>query len=290
MFCIKCGTQIAEEASFCHQCGAKVVSREFLQQSKDMLSVANKSNNIDEIETIRETVENTVDSFTTMNDGKDFIQFVDNHVRTTTGFQSAEDLIMNSKPWKFVWICFGIFTLLGIIFVEKSIEGLLLGILIVGGLFGYAAMYITGAYIRKQYRRKFCGKFEQEINTDDFLLFLNKHLGMVSPYFHKCGYLNQRGGILTAIDKFIAESADQITLCCEFGPKKKHLATIWIRPDLNGLETKRMFYGVGAEYNGFLIDGRESGFRGHACLIKTAPIMQAAMEYYLKYIIKNHHE
>ena len=48
-----------------------------------------------------------------------------------------------------------------------------MGILIVGGLFGYAAMYITGAYIRKQYRRKFCGKFEQEINTDDFLLFLN---------------------------------------------------------------------------------------------------------------------
>ena len=52
MFCIKCGTQIAEEASFCHQCGAKVVSREFMQQSKDMLSVANKSNNIDEIETL----------------------------------------------------------------------------------------------------------------------------------------------------------------------------------------------------------------------------------------------
>lgn len=290
MFCIKCGTQIAEEASFCHQCGAKVVSREFMQQSKDMLSVANKSNNIDEIEIIRETVENTVDSFTTMNDGKDFIQFVDNHVRTTTGFQSAEDLIMNSKPWKFVWICFGIFTLLGIIFGEKNVEGLLISILIIGGFCGYIAMYIVGSYIRKRYREKFCGKFEHEINIDDFLVFLNEHLGMVSSNFHKCGYLKIRGGLFANIDKFMAKAADQITLCCEFGPKKKHLATIWIRPDLNGLETKRMFYGVGAEYNGFLIDGRESGFRGHACLIKTAPIMQAAMEYYLKYIIKNHHE
>ena len=115
-----------------------------------------------------------------------------------------------------------------------------MGILIVGGLFGYAAMYIAGAYIRKQYRRKFCGKFEhagtvRQQNRKDFLLFLNKHLGMVSPYFHKCGYLNQRGGILTAIDKFIAESADKITLCCEFVTKKKHFDTSWIRPELNGL-------------------------------------------------------
>lgn len=283
MFCIKCGTQIAEGASFCHKCGTEVFNKASVQQSKNILSDTNEPESIDTAEAIQEVSKSPKDSFLSMNDGKDFKQFVDNHVRATTGFQSAEDLIMNSKPWNFAWICFGIFTLLGIIFGEKSVEGMFTGILIIGGFCGYIAMYIVGAYICKRYRRKFCGKFEQEINTDDFLLFMNGHLGIVSSDFHKCGYLNQRGGILTYIDKAVSKASNEVTLCCEFGPKKKHLATIWIRSDLNDPESGRMFYGVGAERNGFMIDGRESGFRGHACLIKTAPIMQAVIEYYLQH-------
>lgn len=43
-----------------------------------------------------------------------------------------------------------------------------------------------------------------------------------------------------------------------------------------------MQYIVDAVCNGFMFDGRSVGFFGHACLIKTAPILQAAIKYYLK--------
>ena len=64
--------------------------------------------------------------------------------------------------------------------------------------------------------------------------------------------------------------------------KEKNLAAIYIRPDDREENSGKMLYAVGAEHGGFMLDSRMSSTFSHACLIRTAPIMQAAMLYYLQ--------
>lgn len=278
MFCHKCGTKVADDAGFCHNCGVKVVRDSIISEPLNA-SPANKMST----STAEPSVQKSAEAVQTMdldnksiNIGNDFKVFVDNHVRSTTQFQSADDLFQNSKPLTFIWVCIAI----------PAVGGLILGgpvgLLIFGALFGYAAVFITSGIIRGRYSAKFSGKFDGNIDPDEFLLFLNGHLRQLSPYFHNCGYLDQRGGLITTIGTAVSNALKEVNLCCECGSKKKSLATICIRPDGTNPDSGRMQYIVGAIRNGFLIDGRAAGFLGHACLFKTAPIMQATMEYYLK--------
>lgn len=262
MFCQKCGTQIGDGAGFCHKCGTKVVCE----------------NTVQSIETVLTTTEQETMNAVMQDDAASFKNFVDNHVRANTKFSSAEDLITNSKPWIFAWIGVGILSCIGLLVASVP------GVLVFGGFFGYVAVFVASGIIRMNYRHKFSGEFEQEINTAEFLTFLNEHLKMLSPYFHECGYLSERGGLLTSIGNEASKALNEVKLCCECGQKKKSLATICIRPDVREQNSGRMQYFVGAVYKGFLIDGRAAGFLGHSCLIRTAPILQAAMMYYLKNI------
>lgn len=280
MFCHKCGTKVADDASFCHNCGTKIVQEDTVQKPLEVIPANDEPKYTSTAEPLPQPSAAPVqtisrDNFPT-DSGNDFKTFVDNHVRSTTQFQSADDLFQNSKPLTFIWVCIGI----------PSVGGLVLGgpvgLLIFGALFGYAAVFITSGIIRGRYSAKFSGKFDGNINPDEFLLFLNGHLRQLSPYFHDCGYLDQRGGLIATIGTAVSNALKEVNLCCECGPKKKSLATICIRPDATNPDSGRMQYIVGAIRNGFLIDGRAAGFLGHTCLFKTAPIMQAAMEYYLK--------
>lgn len=281
MFCHKCGGQLAEGASFCHKCGTKVVYADNNLYSADTSAAANEhgesnmqvQNGVAAVQKIE--IEHSANS-----NREDFKMFVDNHVRETTKFQSADDLLTNSKPWRFIWPCIIIPSVMGGL-MGKDMDtpmGWLMGLLIFGGLFGYGAAFIASGIIRMRYREEFCGRFGQNINPEKLLLFLNENMGQVSPYFHEFGYLTE-AGVLAAVDNILSNTSDRIRLCCEFGPRKKSLATICIRPDS---EAGQMLYIVDAERNGFMMDGRAAGLLGHACLIRTAPILQAAMEYYLK--------
>ncbi len=271
MFCQKCGTQLEEGANFCKTCGTRVSYGDTATQPVQTVYTATKQQNM----------ETTIQT-----DAVIFRNFVDNHVRSKTKFSSAEDLIMNSKPWKFAWICVGICALIGLILGINS--GLVIqGILIFGGFFGYAAVYIAGGIIRASYRVDFSGEFEGELNTDEFLAFLNVHLKLISPYFQECGYLSQRGGLLTAIDNAALRITKQVMLCCTCGPKRKNLAVIGIRPDAREENSGKMQYFIRAEHQGFMVDGRISGMLAHSCLIRTAPIMQAALLYYLQTMTQN---
>lgn len=266
MFCQKCGTQLGEGAAFCPNCGTRVNAENTIQQSVEPVDNAMKQENKDTV---------------IQNDADNFKRFVDNHVRSKTKFSSAEDLITNAKPWKFAWICVGICALIGLILGINS--GMVIpAILVFGGFFGYVATYIVGGIKRASCRADFCGEFEGEINTDEFLAFLNGHLRIVSPYFQECGYLSNRGGLLTAIDNAALRAAKQVMLCCTWGPKKKDLAVIGIRPDMREENSGKMQYFVRAEHRGFMIDGRASGMLAHGCLIRTTPIMEAALLYYLQ--------
>lgn len=272
MYCHKCGTKVVDDAGFCHSCGAKIV-----QEPLEVIPSNNEPKNTNVAEPSPQKSAVPVQRIERENVATDdFKVFVDNHVRSTTQFQSVDDLFQNSKPLTFIWVCIAI----------PAVGGLVLGgpvgMLIFGALFGYAAVFITSGIIRGQYSAKFSGKFDGNVNPDEFLLFLNGHLRQLSPYFHNCGYLDQGGGLIATIGTVLSNALKEVNLCCECGPKKKSLATICIRPDVANPDSGRMQYIVGAIRNGFLIDSRAAGFLGHTCLFKTAPIMQAAIEYYLK--------
>ena len=261
MFCEKCGTQIGEGAEFCHKCGTKVVYEATVQ-----------SIGSDDTTTKQERLKAGM-----RDDADSFKKFVDDYIQSNTKFPSAEALITNSKPWRFAWICVGTLSLIGLLVASLP------GLLIFGGFFGYVAVFIASGIIRMNYAHKFSGILEQEISATEFLTFLDEHLKVLSPYFHGCGYLSERGGVLTSIGNAASKALNEVKLCCECGAKKKSLATICIRPDAREQNSGKMQYFVGAVHKGFLIDGRAAGFLGHACLIRTAPILQAAIIYYLKY-------
>ncbi len=281
MFCHKCGEQLAEGASFCHKCGTKIVYADNNLYSVDTSAAANEHEESNmQVQNGAAAVQKIEIEHTANSDREDFKMFVDNHVRETTKYQSADDLLTNSKPWRFIWPCIIIPSVMGgLMGKDMDIQmGWLLGLLIFGCMFGYGAAFIASGIIRMRYREKFSGRFDQNINHEKLLLFLDENMGRVSPYFHEFGYLTQEG-VLAVVENILSNTSNRTMLCCEFGPRKKSLATICIRPDS---EAGQMLYIVDAVRNGFLMDGRAAGFLAHACLIRTAPILQAAMEYYLK--------
>jgi hypothetical protein len=281
MFCYKCGTQLPETSGLCHKCGTKIVTAETVQQETDTL-----------VPTIEPNAGNTVGSSSqapitsvqtvvhTPASDTDFKAFVDNHVQSTTKFQSADDLLKNSKPWMFLLPCFGIPTVVGIF-------GGPVMMLILGGLFGYAATFIASGIIRLRYRSRHVGEFIGEVNIGELMQFLNVNLRLVSPAFHEWNYYKQSGLglqsiIIVGIANAVGNALKEVTICGEYGSKKKNLTLITIRPHPAKPNLGEMQYLIGAERNGFMFDGRASGFLSHSCLIKTAPILQAAIEYYLK--------
>lgn len=263
MFCSKCGAQVTEGADFCHNCGISLTGgKDFRQEERTIVSASEL-----EQSTSTATVQAGMPS--------DFKEFVDNYVRTTTKFQSAEDLLQNSKPLTFIWICIAIPAIAGLI------AGGPIGMLVLGGFFGYAATFIASGIIRKQYRVKFKGEFNGDINIENLIAFLNESLKIISSDFHEWGYLSKEG-LLPVLENAVAKAVKEVRICGEFGAKRKDLVVFYIRPQNINEESEKTLYFIDALRNGFLIDGHAAGFLAHSSLIKTAPILHAAMEYYLK--------
>lgn len=278
MFCHKCGNKIAEDAGFCHNCGTKVIQGDITQEPLNMLPTNVESQSTSTAEPLPQTSATPVQTFDRDNfstdSRNDFKAFVDNHVRTTTKFQSADDLLKNSKPWTFLWICLGVSFIIGTVLVFP-----------IGGLvfliFGYAAAFIASGIIRLRYNGAHSGEFTGDIDINDLFVFLNEHLKHIHPDFHEWGYLTKKG-LLPLLENAIANATEEVRICSEFGPNRKHLAAFYIKPKTVDAKPGEKLYFVDALKNGFLVDGRAAGFLGHGTLIRTAPILQAAMEYYLK--------
>lgn len=283
MFCHKCGNKLADGAAFCNKCGTKAMSVGIKPQPTSSVIVDEKKVVAEE-----SSQQTSIATAVPVNNGNDFKQFVDNHIRKTTKFNSAEDLIMNSKPMSFIWTCIISLAVFGMIFgaIRGGIKDLFAGLLVFGGLFGFASLFIVSGIIRSKYRAKFSGKVEQKIDFEDFIEFLNKHLRIISPYFSDWGYLDRRGGMITILSNAVSNALKEVNLCCEYGEngnkEKQNLAVICIRPDASNPSSGLTQYFISATYNGSLIDGGASGLLAHSCLIKTAPILQAAIEYYVK--------
>lgn len=276
MFCYKCGTKVADEAGFCYNCGAKLV-RGDIRSELPNVSAANEmsTSTAEPLPQPSAAPVQTIDwDNVPGNNGNDFKAFVDNHVRTTTKFQSADDLLKNSKPWNFLWICLGVSFVIGTVLAFP-----------IGGfvflIFGYTAAFIASGIIRLRYSGSYSGEFTGDIDINDLFVFLNEHLKHIHPDFHEWGYLSKKG-LLQAVENSIARATEEVRICSEFGRDRKHLVVFYIKPKTVDAKPGEKLYFVDALKNGFLVDGRAAGFLGHGALIRTAPILQAAMMYYLK--------
>lgn len=260
MFCHKCGTQIAEGAGFCHKCGTKVVDGEDTIQTEDTTP-----------ELMPEQIISNIPVQT--NEADDFKEFVDNHVRTNTKFQSAEELLNSRVPQKFMWICFGIPAILGLI-----AGGPLLAVLF-GLFFGYPAVLLTD--FMKGSNVTVAGPVEKtngKIDSDNLVQFLNEQMSYLSPHFHEWGYINYSGfGVRGAATAHTLNSvtASAIKIGTEFGQKRRCFVVIWIESDGTDSDSGGMKY-----Y--FRTSAKSAWPSKYLCMVKTVPVLQAVMEYYLK--------
>ena len=275
MFCHKCGAQIAEGAAFCQKCGTKVVYAETVQQPVDTsaLTIEPQTEAAQQIPTM------PVRTDTALNSEADFKTFVNSRIQATTAYQSAEELLNSHVQQRFVWICFGIPAIFAIIQLLRSFSltdliGAVGFTLLIGFPAAYLSDFIFTARVTRQ-TSKNAMKFSENIDTDDLISFLNRQLGYLSPWFHEWRYIVKSGaGISGAIAaqaiNEAAERANEITLGTGFGGKTRCLSTIYIKNDVTAPNAG---YSFGASAGILPVK--------HACIVKTAPILQAAMEYYL---------
>lgn len=260
MFCHKCGAQITEGAGYCHKCGTKVVNDEGFIQTEDITP-----------KTEQGQITSDIPVQTNASDG--FKEFVDNHVRTSTKFQSAEELLNSHVPQKFVWICFGIPAIIGLVAAGP------VGALLFGLFFGYPAVLLTdfmkGSHVAVTGPIE---KIDGKIDPDNLIQFLNEQMRYLSPNFHEWGYINYSGfdarGAVTA-HTLNSITASAFKIGTEFGQKRRCFVVIWIEPDGTNPDSNRMKY-----Y--FRTSAKSVWPSKYLCMVKTVPILQAAMEYYLK--------
>ena len=270
MFCSKCGTKVLDDTEFCQKCGTKIVYEGTTSKAPDTHTA--------------EPLPETPPASNIVSDGSDFKAFVDNHVRASTQFQSAEELLNSRVPLQFVWICLGISVVLGIWIPLLLVLTVPLGYL--------AALFVS--WIKKNnYASKFCGQIDGKVDTDDLIQFLDTHLNYLHPYFHEWGYLERkalsvRGAMQNAAMNSAREAIQQVNICSSFGKEQWRLSVLAIyidqmdpvRRDSGGL-----VYSAEAEnkIEGVFFLSHDLGFEKYKCVFKTAPILQAAMEYYLKH-------
>lgn len=269
MFCQNCGTKGIDGARFCQKCGAEIAFTETAGQitydSAPILGMINAPDN----------------------QNNDFKKFIDNHVKKVTGLQSAEELLKSSVPLKYVKTCYGIFGILWMIMLFQSassdgFEGLILAFLciIFFFLFGALAAIIVGGIKKTQYsaKTKPFGKIDGHINPEELLRFLNSHLRCLSPYFDEWDYYKENKYARPGIAGMMVTAMEntQLRLGAEFGKEHKYqcFSVIHIRNDIS--EPGKTQYICEAKDRIGNVFGAE-----YSCLVRTAPILQAAMEYYI---------
>ena len=102
MFSQKCRNKMPEDAGFCQKCGSKLV----VGAVSPLLPVEPIPASVPQSpqQTPTAPVSTAVYSPCVSVPTTGFRKFVDNHVRTTTKFRSAEELLKKNKSCKFVWL------------------------------------------------------------------------------------------------------------------------------------------------------------------------------------------
>jgi len=215
---------------------------------------------------------------------ENFKEFVDTHIKATTKFNSADDLLTRAKPLRFIWICLGVSMLVGLIAIFPV--GAILGLIV-----GYIAAFIIGLVKRI----KISGKphaFSGDIDPDDLATFLNTSLSYLPPYFGEWASLHdkviEKSGILASVANEVIK--DEVTV--------KSIGCI-IHGNKNSIKIKFTFYNdsepryeiLAQKIKSKLLkvvevlgdnDNTNAGFGEYKCLYNSIPILSAAIEYYIK--------
>ena len=171
-----------------------------------------------------------------------------------------------------MWICFGIPAIVGFL-----AGGPLLALLF-GLFFGYPAALLTD-FMKGSRARGSIKKISGKIDSDELIQFLNGHLSYLSPYFHEWNYINYSGaGVQGAVTAHTLNSitASAAKVGTGFGRKQRCFVVIWIEPDgeVPGSNGMKYYFSTAMKF---------PWPSKYICMVKTTPILQAAMEYYLKY-------
>lgn len=287
MYCHRCGAEVPDNAAFCPKCGTQMIHTDTTQQEPDTSGISVEQKNPaarsspQPVVSPNHTVK-PVSSPTT--ERTDFKQFVDDHIRIVTRFQTAEELLESRVSQKFVWLCFGIPALwAGFSLVRSSSlsDVPVMALLIL--FLGYVAKYIVDSIYNLIYCFRASSphiKVDEDIDTDRLILFLNRHLKYLFPYFHEWGYLtevgfNVKGEIAASLQNAVDAANKKTRIGTEFGKHKSCFVEIDIFKETtspDSVRTRCRFWSA----------TRSPWSAKYACTVRTAPILQAAIEYYLQ--------
>lgn len=217
---------------------------------------------------------------------ENFIRYVDNYIKTNTGFNSAFELL-NSKPKaNFAWLSYGISAAVALVLSVISILNgngiwVIPFLLALSVLPGYLAAVISGGVVSKlKLISKYTLKLKGQADSEELKTFLDSHLSYLKPYFGEWGDVETtgfgiKGSIQAAAVNAAANASHESNIGSYFGADQKILIQVGVRPDLNG--------DPGYTICAFSAGGERIGsyfIASHKCIIKTAPILQAALKYY----------
>ncbi len=283
MFCSKCGTQLEKKALFCHKCGAKISDVNVDKEISDPVVKDQKQRSGISSEVLHQggnVMDNDMKSVGAADQMENkFRDYINEHVRKTTEFETAEDLLNSKVPQKFIRIYFGVsLILLFILFLGEPSFGSLCVIFFMFGFMVYPIGLLVD-YIFSFRAKGGESKTRESINTDELIAFLNSNLAYLSTYFGEWSYIKMVGYGMKGAMVAAAQNAMMGTrVGTEFGEKKSCFVEIHISPDHANLDSGKTVYFFSASMRSIL---RPWPAR-YVCMVKAAPVLRAAMEYYLK--------
>lgn len=214
----------------------------------------------------------------------DFEKYIDNFVREKTGFNSAQELLESKPDTKFIPISI----VIGCLFFP-------IGLLILP----FALLFVQWCKINKC-ANNFSRNFSITIDTDDLISFLNHNLKYLKPYFNEWTYLAENGvmymgtGVASALGaeavNLVTERARKagrpVAIASNFGQNGELILAIHMRDDsLEKKENSERYYYFDVKKNPK--NKNPLSLAKYSAMVRTAPILQGAMEYYLSKQINN---
>ena len=271
MYCYHCGAEIANDAAFCHKCGAAVNPANPVTQREGHSEKPTDFQSEIAAETYHEA--STTGIIQGENSVDDFKSFVDTHVQSTTSFSSAEELLSSHVRQIFLWICFGIPAIIGLVFLGPA------GAVLIGLALGYP-VYLVVDWVKSVKASRGMVEVNEGIDPEELIRFLNEYLCRLSPYFQEWYNGNVRysgSGILAAghASHLNDIEASLFRIETRFGQGKLSFVQVCI--DHGGADPKSN----SVKYS-FYSPMKSVWPARYVCMVKAAPILEAAMEYYLK--------
>ena len=274
MFCYKCGTQIDDEASFCHNCGAAlspVNSEECESNTAERHQDFRIGGSAGAPPEMPDTSVSTVAAGENRTD--DFKSYVDAHVKSATPFSSAEELLSSHVRQIFLWICFGIPAIIGFIILGPA------GAVLIGLCLGYPASLVVD-WVKSLKASRGMVEVNDGIDPERLIRFLNEYLCRLSPFFQEWynGNVRYAGfGIVAAghASHLNDIEASLFRIETRFGRGKLSFVQVCI--DHGGTDPKSN----SVKYS-FYSPMKSVWPARYVCMVKASPILEATMEYYMK--------